>query len=176
LVRALPGRDRPIDGHDVFAGLALDELEAHGLAGLQPLQQRRVRGLELHRHRRPLQRRDRAVVEAQRAGLEVDAVDGAFGLVADHGRCRHSGCPGATGAGAGAAPDAAASVPFAGLPCPACPPRPPTTAFRLLSASIRKFAATTTCSPSLHALEDLDVVLAARAEFDLTRLEPAFPT
>ena len=71
-----------------LAGLALDELKAHGLASFQAVQQGCVRGLELHRHRRPLQSRDRSVVEAERAGLEVDAVDGAFGLVADRGRRR----------------------------------------------------------------------------------------
>ena len=51
---------------------------------------------------------------------------------------------------------------------------PLSAAFRLLSASIRKFAATTTLSPSAMPLADSREAAALRAELDLARLETAF--
>ena len=52
--------------------------------------------------------------------------------------------------------------------------KPFSAAFRLLSASIRKFAEVTTASPSATPSRDLDIAAAATAELDLARLEAAF--
>ena len=58
--------------------------------------------------------------------------------------------------------------------CAPASEKPLSAAFRLLSASIRKFAETTTGSPSADALAHLDIAAAAMAELDLARLETAF--
>ena len=47
-------------------------------------------------------------------------------------------------------------------------------AFRLLSASIRKLARDHHLLAFAHALQHLDIVVAARAQLDLARLEEAF--
>ena len=79
-------RDHP------FAGLPLDELDGDLGSRFQPLQQRLVGDRELHRHGRPFEAGDRAVIETDRAGCRVDAIHRAFGLVAGSFGGWLSGC------------------------------------------------------------------------------------
>ena len=125
---------------------ALDEFEVDLRARLHVRPSAGFSTQKVHRHRRPLQARDRTVGEG----------DGAAG--ASH-RCRPT------------LPCAWCGSAAARFGCPRRWPKPPSAALRLLSASIRKFAADHDRFALLHAFEHLDVAVAARAESHLARLE-----
>ena len=107
------------------------------LTRLERAQQRRVLDLEIHGHRRPLQARDRPVRERHAGVGRIHRLDRALAAM------RRGRSAGGRRAGLGLA----LLVRLSRLSAPW--PKPLNAALRLLSASIRKFALTTTFSPAL---------------------------
>mgnify|MGYP003522156853 CR=1 FL=1 len=146
-------------GSGLFAGLPFDELESDLGPRFQPLQQRCVGGLELHGHGRPFEAGDRAVIETNRAGRRVDAIHRAFGLVASAFGGWLSGCcrlPFFGGCSVGGMAE---------------------TADRRLEVALgidQEVGGDHHLFAFLDPLQHFDVIVAARPEFDIARLEAAF--